>query len=363
MVWLALILCLPYFVTLLIIRRHLDAIHRFEPEGDGNGNIFVSVIIACKNEEATLPRILHDLTIQDYPAGSFEVLVTDDNSEDNTIKTARSFIGSLNLKVLKNSGSGKKSAIRTAIYEAKGNLILTTDADCSANSGWISTIVSFYRLNKPHLIICPVMFEEGNGFFGRFQELEFLSLQGITAATAMAGNATMCNGANLAFTHESYLSNEKNLRFDIPTGDDVFLLHSMKKKGEKILWLESASATVVTKAANGLIPFLKQRKRWASKSTAYRDRFSIFLGIATLLINLIQAVLLTGAIIEPRLLPLFIAVFIIKSIPDFLILLNTTKRYEKTTLMRWFLPSQIIYPFYVLIVTLFAISSPSRKGI
>ena len=36
------------------------------------------------------------------------------------------------------------------------------------------------------MIICPVQIESDRGFFGKFQELEFLSLQGITAGTALS---------------------------------------------------------------------------------------------------------------------------------------------------------------------------------
>ena len=52
---------------------------------------------------------------------------------------------------------------------------------------WIRTIASFYEHNKPDMIICPVQLEKRNGFFRRFQELEFLSLQGITAGSAILG--------------------------------------------------------------------------------------------------------------------------------------------------------------------------------
>ena len=63
---------------------------------------------------------------------------------------------------------------------------------------------------------------------------------------------------------------------------------------------------------------------------------------------------------------LFIAAFIIKSIPDYLILYETTRRYNKRHLMKWFIPSQIVYPFYVLTVviySLFATIAGSRKGV
>ncbi len=61
------------------------------------------------------------------------------------------------------------------------------------------------------MIICPVAIEAGKGFAGKFQELEFLSLQGITAGTATAGMSTMCNGANMAFTRKAYELHAANL--------------------------------------------------------------------------------------------------------------------------------------------------------
>ena len=48
-----------------------------------------------------------------------------------------------------------------------------------------------------------------------------------------------------------------------------------------------------------------------------------------------------------------LTILILKSIPDFLILHNTTMRYGKNRLMRWFLPAQLIYPFYVMGVLLY----------
>jgi len=47
---------------------------------------------------------------------------------------------------------------------------------------------------------------------------------------------------------------------------------------------------------------------------------------------------------------LFAVYFVLKSVPDFLVLSNTAARYGKKRLMRWFLPSQLIYPIYVLAI-------------
>ena len=39
----------------------------------------------------------------------------------------------------------------------------------------------------------------------------------------------MCNGANLSFTREAYTDTFDNLHEEIASGDDIFLLHSLKK--------------------------------------------------------------------------------------------------------------------------------------
>lgn len=366
--WYIPILTVPYFILLLDIYRHLLRIKPFTPVLEPS--VFISVVIACKNEQDNMPDLLVGLSKQNYPLHLFEVIIVDDHSTDKTIASAASYSYLLDLKILSNEGAGKKHALRKGIGCAKGELIVTTDADCSPSSLWLSAIASFYKLHKPELIISPVQLSRKKGFFGRFQELEFLSLQGITAGTAAGNRAVMCNGANLAFTKKAYTDNVDNLRFDIQTGDDVFLLHSIKKSNSLILWLESPHAVIETDASPDLVSFLRQRKRWASKSTSYRDKFSIALGIVTFVTNLIVGVLLAAAIVNPDYLISFLIAFLVKSVPDYLILNNVTKRYRRRKLMRWFLPCQLIYPFYVLTVAVFAfavnngrrVSSPSQTG-
>jgi biofilm PGA synthesis N-glycosyltransferase PgaC len=357
MQWFLLILVLPYIILLLKIRRDLSRIRQFSSVNACSS--FISVIVACRNESNNITKVLKDIALQDYPASLFEVIIVDDNSSDQTFNIASGFTEIKNLKVLKNKGSGKKMAVASGVDSAKGELILTTDADCSMGKRWISTVASFYTLHKPDLIICPVVLKSSQGFFSKFQELEFLSLQGVTAGTAIAGASTMCNGANLAFTKEVFLNHSKNLHYEIPSGDDVFLLHSVKKdKGFGIMWLESGDATVTASASGTISLFLSQRRRWISKGKAYNDRSTIILAIVTFVTILTQIVILISGFFRPAFFLVFAAFVVLKSIPDFMLLLNTAKRYGKRDLMRWFIPSQLVYPFYVI----GAVINPFKSG-
>ncbi|HLP74606.1 MAG TPA: glycosyltransferase [Bacteroidales bacterium] len=353
MILLPVILTLPYFLVLLWIYFRLSKARKFSFPFEKD--LCVSVVVACRNEEKNLPALLTSLSDQEYPQHLVEIIIVDDHSTDSTGRIAETYSAKLNIRLFPNKGKGKKEAIRTGVLNSGSDLIITTDADCIPGKRWISSIVSKYESEKADLIAGPVRLTGSAGFLGKFQQLEFLSLQSITAGTILSGSGTMCNGANLAFTRDAWLRSEKDLRFDILTGDDVFLLHSLKKQKALITWAESQDAIVDTKAAPDLRSFLRQRKRWASKSTAYKDPLSIFLGIVTFVTNMVFAVMIVSVIIDPDYLRTLAAVFILKSIPDFLLLHNTASRYKRRNLLWWFLPSQIVYPFYVLTVSIFAL--------
>jgi cellulose synthase/poly-beta-1,6-N-acetylglucosamine synthase-like glycosyltransferase len=352
MQWLLLIILIPYIYILLKIYISLSKIKSYHR--NSNPEIFVSVIVACRNEEKNLPTLLNNISLQDYKPDMFEVIIVDDNSNDRTYEIASEFKTIKNLKVLRNKGRGKKPAIRTGVETSSGNLIITADADCSVGNSWLKTIISFYAENKPDMVICPVELNGGRSFFHRFQELEFLSLQGVTAGTAAIGNPVMCNGANLAFTKETYNEHSENLHDELPTGDDVFLLHSIKKEpGNKILWLESADAIATTRTSETLSSFLRQRARWISKAGSYSDRFTQVLAIVTFVTILLLWFLLAAGICKAEFLLILLVAFILKSVPDLLILSNTTSRYRGKSLMNIFIPAEVIYPLYIITVVFF----------
>lgn len=342
--WLIPVPVFCYFIIMVYIAIYLFTLRQFK---DKSGNdTEVSVVIACRNEEKELPSLLGDLASQIYPSDKVEVIVIDDHSTDNTLKEAIAFRNIPRFKIAMNEGKGKKAAIRTGVELSSSDLIITTDADCRMGNHWISSIVSFYEENKPDLIICPVVLQDNPGLLNKFQQLEFMSLQGVTAGTAAGGSPIMCNGANLAFSREAYQRNNDKLHEEIPSGDDIFLLNAIRKDKGKIMWLQSRDAVVTTKPAHSLRSLLSQRARWISKAPAIRDIFTVivstvtFLTIADLLLLLVVGLFAYGYLI------ILLTALIIKSIPDLMIIYETTRFHSKKRLLAWFLPSLFLYPFY-----------------
>ena len=95
----------------------------------------LSIVIPSFNEEARLPATM--AKISEYIRGSkreTEVIVVDDGSRDRTSEVARPFEKEIrNLRVISNGDNrGKGFSVRRGMREARGNIVLFTDADLSA---------------------------------------------------------------------------------------------------------------------------------------------------------------------------------------------------------------------------------------
>jgi glycosyltransferase involved in cell wall biosynthesis len=98
-------------------------------------NFDLSIIIPAYNEEPRLPETLQRIAEYLPTLGvRTEVLVVDDGSTDRTAAVAESFRGKLTgLRVLSNGRNrGKGYSVRHGMLEARGEMVLFTDADLSA---------------------------------------------------------------------------------------------------------------------------------------------------------------------------------------------------------------------------------------
>ncbi len=99
--------------------------------------IEVSVIVPVHNAAASLGNCLDALFSQNLPAASFEVIVVDNRSTDNSVAIARRYH---KVKVLAESQRSAYKARNRGVRAAAGKLIGFTDADCIPDKNWLSRL-------------------------------------------------------------------------------------------------------------------------------------------------------------------------------------------------------------------------------
>jgi cellulose synthase/poly-beta-1,6-N-acetylglucosamine synthase-like glycosyltransferase len=268
-------------------------------------SVFISIVIAARNEEKNITGLLQSLQDQQYPKELYEVIIIDDHSTDATWSLlSESSFAQMQVKKIRLSdhisesnaiASYKKKAIETGIGLAAGQLIVTSDADCRFNASWLQTIAAFYEAKEAKFIAAPVTFYNQRTLLSVFQTLDFLTLQGITAAAVYKRFHSMCNGANLAYERSAFYEvNGFNNIDSIASGDDMLLMHKIfKLYPEKVYYLKNRWAIVTTEPAASWKQFFHQRIRWASKADRYDDKRIFWV---LLIVYLLNVCFLAGAI-------------------------------------------------------------------
>ena len=85
----------------------------------------ISVIIPVYNEKVTVAQLIRRVSKIPFEK---EIIVVDDGSNDGTADILKEFSGRVKL-ISHDQNKGKGAAIRTALREVRGNIVITQDAD------------------------------------------------------------------------------------------------------------------------------------------------------------------------------------------------------------------------------------------
>ncbi len=319
----------------------------------------ITVLVPFRNEANTLHHLIYSLTLQDYPITSFEVLLIDDHSEDNSKEVVRSLIyDKPNFKLLEQqeNDKGKKAALTLGVNAAKGSIMVTADADCKVPMRWLSLINQEFQSNSINMVFGAVKLT-GRSFFSKLQAMEFASLIGAGVATLQLGFFTMCNGANLAFRKSAFEAiNGYQGNLDVASGDDEFLARKILDAFPgSVKFLNSQEAVVESKPQATIKDFIQQRLRWAGKWKYNRSLTSKGLAVFILVIQLTFLSLLIGAVMLEISLPIMLMLIGIKLILEGWLLYLIVKFLR----LKWsyfsFFVLQLIYPIYVVSIGLLSL--------
>ena len=311
----------------------------------------VSVLIAARNEEKNLPTCLQSLLRSEYTADKFEIIVVDDRSTDRTRALAENFSRKYaNVRVISithrlENMSGKASALCQGMAQARGEIMLMTDADCQPPPAWISQMVSYFApevgLVGGFTLLAPR--EQNNSLFAKIQTLDWIYLLTVGAGAAGLGKPLSIIGNNFAFRRAAYdaVGGYEKIGFSII--EDFALLRAINERTNwRIIFPVDARTTIISEPARNWREFYEQRQRWAAGGKGA----GVLAGIFMLIAFLGHLACFVAWFIS---LPLALICLLALLSSDFLLLWKTTSRLERKDLLKVFPLFEMYYFFYCFI--------------
>lgn len=194
-------------------------------------NSKVTIVIPAKNEEITVGSVIDAVK----PYGT-EVVVIDDHSTDNT----RIIAEQKGIKVLSNFGkAGKGGAIRFAIDNIGGDVILFIDADCSHKSEDIPKLLKPIFDGRADMVIASRIKGGSGELFGSFTEI--MRLIGIIISSSLI---SLIWGVKLTDVHNGFRAIKSDVAKQLDLKESRFAVEQEMtikclKKKKKILEIPS----------------------------------------------------------------------------------------------------------------------------
>jgi cellulose synthase/poly-beta-1,6-N-acetylglucosamine synthase-like glycosyltransferase len=306
----------------------------------------VSIVVAARNEQNNIRRCMESLDKLIYPEGKLEIILINDNSTDSTLDKIENFIvGKSRFRCIttkKNVGNlkGKTNALANGLESAAGEIILTTDADCSVSPTWALSLASFYQ--KDVGMVCGYTSQESYSAFSGMQSLDFLYLLTV-AGGAMNFNVPLsCIGNNMSYRKTVYneIGGYENIPFSV-TEDFKLLKTIFNLNKYKIIYPLEPEAHVISRPCENINQLYWQRKRWGigGLDSDPAGFFVMAVGFITQV-----CILLTPFIFS------FVALnlMIFKLAIDFLFLYPSLKKLNLTKSYKYFFVFELYFIIYVI---------------
>lgn len=220
---------------------------------------YLTVILPAYNEEpnfkrGTIDEVPKYLEKQSY---TWEILIVDDGSDDDTAKLGEEFAKkNKNVRLIKNPHQGKAETVKTGVAEAKGEFILFTDFDQATPLSEVEKLLPYFPEND--IVIgsrqLPGAKREKEPIHRHIMGLGFnllvqmIAIRGIWDTQA----GFKCFKGDIAkelFNKLKVYGKSKQVQGALVTAFDVELLFIAKKRGYKIkevpiIWHHVATSRV-----------------------------------------------------------------------------------------------------------------------
>lgn len=311
----------------------------------------VSVIVAGRNESENIARCTESLSRLNYPKDLLEIILVNDNSSDNTYELMNEsakdfpFIKVINSSK-SNSGNlkGKANAIDTAILMCKGDIIISTDADCVVNPDWVRETVAYYAGNIS--MVCGFTnIEYDDTLFSRLQSIDWIYLLALASSSSGLNLILSCIGNNLSFTKAAYNETGGYSAIGFSVTEDLALMRKINSyKKFKIIYPVDRKCIVMTKACKTAAELFSQKRRWFRGGTGV-NFLGYIIGAELYTVNfmLIFGLFFLG-------LQTFLYLIILKLISELILISGIIRRFELRHLYKYYPLFCIYFAIYGLVL-------------
>ncbi|WP_278963633.1 glycosyltransferase family 2 protein [Lactobacillus apis] len=236
---------------------------------DSREQPFITIMVPAHNEEVTIEETISYL-LNELNYTNYEVLVIDDRSTDNTPKILRKLQQQSNrLRVIRLAeNKGKAHAFNIGLAFAKGDLVLSNDADTLPEADALMRYVNYF--NSPEgqniaAVTSNVEVRNRTKLITKSTTVEFSSIVGIIKRAEMGvfGSIFAYSGANTMY-RKSALIDVGMFRQDRATEDISVAWDHQLNNWLAVFAPEIISYTLVPETLKELY---HQRKRWAKGGT------------------------------------------------------------------------------------------------
>jgi len=321
----------------------------------------VAVIVAGRNESATIERCLRSIVALDYPPELIERYYVDDGSTDGShgvaLQIAQDSAGML--KVLQaplnlNGLGPKKNALRAAIEITRADLLLFTDADAEVPRGWAKAMAAQFapRVGAVAGLFAP---DKPNGTGERLYRLERLMHGAISAGCIGWDYPSSVCGANFAYRRQCYEELRGFARAQVQAGDDDLMAQAIGRKGWQVRFATGADSTIRDLRFPSWHEFKDAKRRHQSTARLYPPGWLMFFWMTLAA----QVGYLGGWVhtcFELSAFPVVLAGSLVRVLCDYFLLAALARSCPLEDWRRGFLLGEVLLPFYLLLQPFLALS-------
>ena len=224
----------------------------------------LDVVVAARDEEGVVQRLVERLTSLRYPADRLSTWVIDDGSQDRTPELldalAERHPGLHVIHREPDAGGGKSGALNTALAQLSGEWLLVLDADAQLQDDLLERLVP-YALDGgwSAVQLRKAVIDADCNWLTRAQAME-MALDAVIQTGRLAGGGVAELRGNGQLIKRSELERSGGFNEDTVT-DDLDLSFRLLSHGALVglLW----DPPVQEEAVPGLVALWKQRQRWA----------------------------------------------------------------------------------------------------